>query len=318
MARPGYMFLVCPDPELCKDQVRMRIAQEPSFAAKIFWGDEELSSRYWQALTMQSLMGPRNAVVLRKANEQKEEFWTQIEPILARPRTSVWPLFCLEGEWKSDKPNLSKTLTKHPYWTIAQENDWVWTHPGLSRATLGTELQSFAQRYGLSFAPGIQKKLAESLPVSTIALRNELEKIRLLAGNATEITAEHLAALTEDTPFDIFVFLRQVHNPATRPTVWSHVIHDPALANGDMVFALLALLMREARQLWHLAHGEADKVNLYPSLKNEKMRLAQRLGPKRLSLFWDIVIKAETDIKTGRLKPAQVQDALVRDIQRLW
>lgn len=318
MARPGFTFLVCPDPELSKDQVRVLLDQEPLFAPKIFWGDEELSATYWQTLTMQALIGPKNAVVLRRADEQKEEFWTQIESALARPRTSVWPIFCLEKEWKSGKPSLPKAITKGKYWAVAQKNAWIWEHPGLTKASLGTEINRFAQRHGLSFAPGIQKKLCESLPTSSIALRNELEKIHLLAGDATTITAEHLDALIADSPFDIFVFLRQLQNPATRPAVWSRLVHDPALANGDMIFALLALVVREARQLWHLAHGEAEKVHLYPNLKNEKMRLAQRLGPKRISMLWDIAIQAETDIKTGRVKPAQAQDAFVRDIQDLW
>lgn len=318
MNRPGFSFLVCPDAELIKDRIAELLRQDLNFASKIFWGDEELSAHYWQALTARALMGPQHAVVLRRAHEQKEEFWVQIEAILARPRKSAWPIFCLEGEWKTGKPAVSKIITKGRYWSLALERGWMWEYPGVSRANIGIELDRFSRAHGLSFAPGVKKKLAESLPLTTIALRNELEKILLLAGEATLIRPAHLDALIQDSPFNIFAFLRNLQNPATRPAVWARVFHDPAMSSGDTVFPLLALLIREARQLWQLAHGEAEKVSLPPSLKAEKIRIAQRLGPKRLSQFWDIAIRAETDIKTGRLKSAQAMETVLREVQHLW
>jgi len=90
------------------------------------------------------------------------------------------------------------------------------------------------------------------------------------------------------------------------------------MAGGDMVFPVSSLLLREARQLWQLLHGEDAKVHLYPGLKAEKKNLAKRLGPERISRFWDMVLKADTDIKTGRLKPAQAMENLVKDAARLW
>jgi len=48
------------------------------------------------------------------------------------------------------------------------------------------------------------------------------------------------------------------------------------------------------------------------------MRLAHRLGPARIARFWDLALKADTDIKTGRVKPAQAMENLVRDAQGLW
>ena len=90
------------------------------------------------------------------------------------------------------------------------------------------------------------------------------------------------------------------------------------MAGGDMVFPVSSLMLREARQLWQLLHGEDGKVQLYPSLKTEKKRLAQRLGAARISRFWDIALQADTDIKTGRLKPAQAMENLVKEAARLW
>ena len=176
----------------------------------------------------------------------------------------------------------------------------------------------FAARHGLSFAPGVKKSLAESLPLSTIALRGELEKILLLAGGEKTIQPGHLTALDVEEAFDLFAFLRSLQTPTGRRDAWDRLLNDPAMAGGDMVFPVSSLMLREARQLWQLLHGEDGKVQLYPSLKTEKKRLAQRLGAPRISRFWDIVLQADTDIKTGRLKPAQAMENLVKEAARLW
>ncbi|UTF50353.1 DNA polymerase III subunit delta [Desulfomicrobium sp. ZS1] len=317
MTRQGFSFLVCADPELLKDRVD-ELLEGHGFAVRIFWGDEELPDRFWQTLTVPSMMGPPNAVVLRRAQDQNDEFWTRMGALLAMARPSVWPIFCLEGEWKSGKSAVPKTVSKGKYWDAAQKRGWVWEHPGLSRATIGQELDRFAARHGLTYAHGVKKILAESLPLSTIALRNELEKILLLAGTEKSIQPEHLEALDAEEAFDLFAFLRSLQTPAGRQKAWDRLLNDPAMAGGDMVFPVSSLMLREARQLWQLLHGEDGKVQLYPSLKTEKKRLAQRLGPARISRFWDIVLQADTDIKTGRLKPAQAMENLVKEAQRLW
>jgi len=317
MARPGFSILVCADPELVKDQVSALLAGQ-GFAARTFWGDEELPARYWQTLTVPSMMGPPNAVVLRRAEGQTDEFWARLEPLLAMVRPSVWPMFCLEGEWSRGKPSIPKAAIKGRYWEAARKRGWIWEHPGLTRSTMGQELDRFAARHNLTFAPGVRKILTESMPLSTIALRNELDKIRLLAGDDTTIRPDHLASLDVLDPFDIFAFLRQLQTPQGRKQAWSRLMHDPALSSGDMLFPVAALLVREARILWQLAHGQDSKVQLPPGLKTEKMRLAQRLGPARIARFWDLALKADTDIKTGRVRPAQAMENLVRDAQGLW
>lgn len=317
MTRQGFSFLVCADSELLKDRIG-DLLEGQGFAVRTFWGDEDLPDRYWQTLTIPSMMGPPNAVVLRRAQDQGDEFWSRMESLLAMARPRVWPIFCLEGEWKSGKSNTPKTVTKYKYWGAAQKRGWIWEHPGLSRATIGQELDRFAARHGLTFAPEVKKSLAESLPLSTIALRGELEKILLLAGGEKTIQPGHLTALDVEEAFDLFAFLRSLQTPTGRRNAWDRLLNDPAMAGGDMVFPVSSLMLREARQLWQLLHGEDGKVQLYPSLKTEKKRLAQRLGAARISRFWDIVLQADTDIKTGRLKPAQAMENLVKEAARLW
>lgn len=317
MPRQGFSFLVCPDPELLKDRIG-ELLQAEGFTPRVFWGDEELPPLYWQTLTVPAMMGPPNAVILRRAQEQDEEFWSRIDALLAMARASVWPIFCLEGEWKAGKPSLLKAVTKGRYWPVARKKGWVWEHPGLSRTTIGQELDRFARQHGLTYAPGVKKILAETLPLSFVALRHELEKILLLAGDQTTIQPQHLDALEITASFDLFAFLRSLQQPEGRQKAWQQTLNDPAMASGDMVFPIAAMLVREARQLWQLLHDEDSKVALYPSLKNEKKRLAQRLGPHGVARFWDMALQADTDIKTGRLKAPQAMENLIKEAQRSW
>lgn len=318
MSRQGFSFLVCPDPELIKDRVHDLLRESAGFAPKTFWGDEELPPSYWQALTVPAMMAPPSAVVLRRAQEQGEDFWAKIASSLAMARASIWPIFCIENEWKAGKPSVAKHIAKGKYWTVAQSKGWIWEHPGLARTSIGREIDRFATMHGLAFAPGVKKELCATLPLSTIALRNELHKVLLRAGNETVIAQVHLDALTREDEFDIFTFLRDLQTPSGKKSAWGRTLNDPGMASGDMIFLLSALLVREARQLWHLAHGEEHKVQLHPGIKAEKKKLAQRLGPSRISLFWDLALKADTDIKTGRVKPPQAMENLIRDVQRLW
>ena len=318
MTRQGFSFLVCPDPELLKDRIAELVRSSTGFTTKIFWGDEELADNYWQALNVPPMMAPPSAVVLRRAQEQNAEFWTKISQLLVMARTAIWPLFCLEGEWKAGKPILPKHLTSAKFWTTAQAKGWTWQHPGLSPSTIGAEIDRFMHAAGRTFAPKIRQQLCATLPLSTIALRNELTKILHLAGDETVITATHLEALIQNTPFDIFVFLRELQNSRTRYSVWNRVLNDPALASGDLIFPISALLVREARILWHLAQGEESKVSLPPRIKSEKKQLAQRLGLGRIGKFWDLALKTDTDIKTGLAKPDQAMENLIREIQNIW
>ena len=317
MDRQGFSFLLSPDPELIKDRVA-ELLDGTGFAPRIFWGDEELPADYWQVLTVPSMMGPPNAVVLRRAQERDEEFWSRMDGALAMARPSVWPMFCLESEWKAGKPAPARAVTKGRYWAAARKNGWIWEHPGLSRATIGREVDGFAARHGLTFAPGVRKVLIESLPLATIALRNELEKILLLAGDGGVIRPEYLDTLQPEEPFEIFVFLRELQSPEGRRRAWDTLLNDPAMADGDMVFPISALLVREARLLWRLLHGEESKVQLPPGIKKQKQQLARQLGPDRVARLWDLALRTDTDIKTGRMRPAQALESLVRDAQRLW
>lgn len=188
----------------------------------------------------------------------------------------------------------------------------------MNRRNIGRELDAFAQEHGLTWGPGVKKVLVESLPLTVIALRHELEKILLLLAGEAVVTLEHLAAVQSEHEFDIFSFLRALQTPSGRKSTWETVLNDPAMTSGDLLFPITALLIREARILWLLAHDEDARVNLYPSLKREKKTLAKKMGPKKIGQIWDFALQADTDVKAGRVRPDQALERLVNHVQRLW
>lgn len=120
MAKEGFSFLVSADPELIKDRLQA-LTQPLGFTLRIFWGDEALDDQYWQMLSVPNMMGPPNAVVLRRAQEQGSEFWKTMTTHLARAKVSIWPIFCLEGPWKSGRSSLPKVITQSKFWIVAQK-----------------------------------------------------------------------------------------------------------------------------------------------------------------------------------------------------
>ncbi|NLV96290.1 MAG: hypothetical protein GX043_02995 [Desulfovibrionales bacterium] len=317
MSKEGFSFLICPDPELIKDRLAELLVPR-GFSLRIFWGDEDVDVHYWQILTVPNMMGPPNAVVLRRAQDQSGDFWQKIESLLSMDRPSIWPVFCLEGAWKAGKATPPKAITQGKYWEVAQKKGWIWEHPGLTYNTLGQEVDKFAATHHLTFAPQVRRILIESLPLSVIALRNELDKILLLLGESKVVESNHLVCLDKQQDFDVFAFLRTCQTQHGGKDVWNSMLNDLEMASGDMLFPISALLVREARILWLLAQGQDNQVQLYPRLKAEKKQLAQKLGPRRISQIWDFALQADADVKSGRLRPVQALERLVRDAQRLW
>lgn len=49
--RPGFSFLLCPDPELIRLEVEAlmeRHGQDRTWVRRVYWGDDELPGAFWQ------------------------------------------------------------------------------------------------------------------------------------------------------------------------------------------------------------------------------------------------------------------------------
>lgn len=320
MQRPGFTFLVCPDPELARQRVRTLAAgQDPPLERRTYWGDDEaLPPGFWSDLSVASLFAAPRMVVLRRADARPEAFWSQLTPCLAGFNAAVWPVFCLEGEWDKGRPRRPKAVTRQKFWAVAEKRGWVEDVPGLTARTLPDHLRRELAARGLAAPAAVARRLAELLPPDAAAAAAELDKLALAAGERRQLTPADLAAVAAEPQMNIFDFLRAALEGSAPVKVWSRVLADRQAASNDkMLFAFLGLLTREARLLWELAHGEKPSVWVSDYARGQKLGLAQRLGPARIAGLLELALAAELGVKGGTRDPEQAFEALAAGLHAL-
>ena len=319
-SRPGFTFCVCPDPE----RLRLTISQTlhawgpGNWERRVFWGDEDLPSSFWQDLSVPSLMGPPRAVIVRRAHNLKADFWTHLIPHLRGFRQNIWPFFCLEGAWPKGKPSILKTITSKPYWNVALKKKWVWQDQGLTRSNITGEVSGWAQRHGITFEQGVLQAFCRTLPLETFALHNELEKLSLHLGERTTVSSADLQIFDHPLDMDMFTFLRSIQDKRRFLDTWKKILMDQGSGGSDIIFPFLGLLTWEVRTMWQLAAGEEDAVRLPSSIKSMKRTMARQLGLPGIARIWDLILDAEMSVKTGQKTPDQALEFIVHQLIRIF
>lgn len=135
---------------------------------------------------MPVMMGP-SAVILRRAQDQGEDFWTKIESALAMADDHL--AHALPGRrMENRQTGHHKHIAKGRYTGPWPGQGWTWEHPGLSETPSAWSWTASRPAMVWLSAPGVKSLPGQILPLSTIALRNrELNKILLRAGDDTTI-----------------------------------------------------------------------------------------------------------------------------------
>ena len=318
MERPGFFFLACPDPEIIREKVARLLADTgQSFTKEVFWGDEELGPAFWNALTVQSLMGGRRAVVLRRAEAAPAEFWPKLAPALHGYNDNVWPFFCLEGPFDRKGPKIPKGLAGQPFYKVAEKRKWLFVSPGLTRRDMAPRLADWASRRQLALGPGVAEALAAALPPDLARADNELAKLELALGDRTEIEMADLALLSYHEGMDGFAFLDALASRRDPAAVWREIF-DKELAGEEMIFPFIGLLLYEARTMWRLAAGEAGDIRLPPYILQKKEAMARRLGTAGLARVFEAAFTAEAGIKSGARRPDQAMEGLTAELFQIF
>jgi DNA polymerase-3 subunit delta len=320
MPRPGFSFCICPDSELLKQHVTALLAEHPPASGGpwqrlAYWGDEGLGPKFWEHLTLQSLMGSSRALVVRRAQNLLVDDWDKLHSALARPNAQAWPIFCLEVAFDRKGPKLPKTLTRQKYWQFAQKKQWVWQSAGLDTGGVRAYLQQWTASRGLRFAPGGLESLTRAMPQDAAGLETELAKVALALPRGGEITPQTAELVTFVPELDIFRFIDALVR-GDSPEVWKDIFQQQQAGN-EMLFYFLSLLQREARMLWQLMTGDGQ-VRLPPSVRTRKEKLARDLGPARLARIWDLALEAEMGVKTGERRPDQAMEMLTAGLARVF
>lgn len=317
--RPGFFFLVCPDPEMLHVRVQRLLTQAGGgFARQVFWGDaEDFGPAWWQALAAVSLFAEPKVLVLRRAEELGQDFWDKLVRPLAGFNEHVWPVICLEAAHDPKKgPPLPKGLDGSPYWKVAQDKGWLWISPGLTEQTMVPTLKDWAGAHRLQFGPGVLQELVRVLPKDMAACARELEKLELAAVGGV-INADSLGLVSAAAGLDIFGFLKALEEGRDPAGVWRTVLGHQQASDDGFLFQFLAVLTREARTMWQLAHDDPD-CRVHPYVRKLKTPMALRLGASGLAAVWDLAMEAECSVKSGRKHPDQALEMLAAGLTLLF
>ena len=247
--RPGFSFCICPDGKLLRQQVEELLGAHPDAGRErhVFWGDDELPPKFWEILTLQGLFSTSRVLVMRNAHALTADVWKRLSAALSRPNPQTWPLFCLEVAWEKGQPKIPAHIAKLPCFTFADAKGWIWRSPGLEPRSLRRHIQIRSKALGLDLEPGCVDILAETLLPDAAAVDAELSKLQLLA-DGKPLTQEQARSVSPTTEFNVFAFLRQLQ-AGQAASVWKSILEEQSKGE-EPLFYLLAMLQREARQLW--------------------------------------------------------------------
>jgi DNA polymerase-3 subunit delta len=321
MARPRYLFLICPDPELIKSQVdeRLRTSGQEEWEKKPFWGDDDdpLPAIFWTDLTIKSLFPQPKALIVRRAHALKADQWDKLDAGVKGLSSDIFPIFCLEGHWKGRKAPVPVALSRRGLFKKAKTEGWIWESQGLDQRSLGDFVKKWAMQTGITFEPGADRALAQTLPLDAVAARLELDKLELAAGDQKVIGRDHVGLVAHSDEMAFFDLMDALGQPGAEAAVWKRVIDDHAKSAKDqMLFNLIGFLMSQARMYWLIVSG--GQVKGAPFIIKKKTPIAKRLGQAGIARMIDLAMDAELSIKTGSRRYEEVLDILVAGLIDLF
>ena len=195
--RPGYLFLVCPDAQLIRQQAEAFAAQWPAASGTwerfCYWGDEEPPRAFWENLSLTGLLGTQRLVLVRQANQWNAAVWHRLSKALSQPLAGNFPMFCLEVGFEKGKFKVPAWLMKLPCWTFADKQQWIWRSEGVTDRNITRFIQDEAARAGVKLAQETLARFADTVPRSAEVIANEIEKLALACPPGTVATPEHMS-----------------------------------------------------------------------------------------------------------------------------
>lgn len=334
MTRPAYSFCVCPDSNLLRGRIHSLLTRHPpgqTSAATIwqrfvFWGDEGLTSSFWEHLTLQGLFSFPKALIVRNAQllpaETLRRLFTAIGALAPPggakgplPNSLIWPLICLEVAFEKGKAKIPAHIQKNEFFQLAEKSGWIDSTSGLTPQTLPAFLREEATRAGLTLRQEELSLLARALPPDAAMIASELAKLALLADNDGKLPPGAASFVEQGQELSIFELMRIIQQQGAAPAAWRRILED-RLSGENLIFAFNAILLREARLLWQLLVGQPSY--LPPNIAAQKKMTAESLGLPGVARLWEIALKADKGIKSGERSPDQAFEMLASDLFMLF
>ncbi len=312
--RPGFFICICPDPEIIKDFIDSTLKGfSGRWEKKTLWGDEDVLSSFFNCFFSSSLLGTKQAIVLRHAEKLPKNFWDKLSRFLNRFYSDLCPFICIESQWNRGRcPNI-KFLENKKYYKFARKKKWVFEHPGVTEGFLKNYLKKWAKEKRINLSPEVFYGLLEILPEDFASIKNELRKLELSAEN--NVTSKDLGIIFPSFKYNVFEIIDSIECISPPDKIWSIVLKKE-INSIDVILPIFSLLLREARIFWQLLHNEP--VNLPSWIKDKKYLIAQKLGIKGVIKMYDIIIDADLKLKTSNINPAILFENVVIELQNLF
>lgn len=318
---PGFYFCLCPDSALAREHVDALLegvnGTGPKREVRVFWADDGLDGRFWETLTMQGLTQVPRALLVRSSQNLPADVWKKLSGVLGTPRPDILPIFFLESSWEKGQPKLPAHIAKLRCLEFADKQGWAWRSPGLDARALRIYIQQHAVLLGLRLETDALDALCAVVTPDAMAVHGVLAQLALAcpAGADGRVGVELIRAMAGSTPdVLIFEFIRHLQS-GNVAEVWRTLLREGD-GGESLLFPLLALLVREARQLWQIRAGES--IWLPQQTAHLKRGLASRLGTSGLARLFAVLMDAEWAVKSGRRQPVQALEELVGSLTRLF
>lgn len=343
MSRPAFTICICPDSQLLRDRLDVLLAPPaggrnatdssvnaarpaasdpppapPAWQRLVFWADEGLTGPFWENLTLQGLFAVPKALILRNAQALAADSLKRLSTVLAAMAGSpglVWPLICFEVAFDKGKAKIPVHIPRLPFWQTAEQKGWIEEIPGLTPQTMLAYVRAAAARHGIAASPREIQELARMLPPDAALINSELAKLSLSVDDKGRLPAEALSLAEHGRDVGLFELMRILQQGGDAPAAWQRILED-RLSGENMVFACVAVLLREARTLWQILAGQEPW--LPPQAIAQKKAAARQLGFAGVARLWELALMADKGIKTGERGPDQALEMLAADLFRLF
>ncbi|MCX6784924.1 MAG: DNA polymerase III subunit delta [Candidatus Komeilibacteria bacterium] len=260
--------------------------------------------------------GRKKTPTTSKASKTTENPTEQLITLLSLDPVNIHFIFYEDSE--PDK----KFKPSELWQKLSNEKKNVFYFPAL---TDPLKLSNFVKTYLTTkqiIEPLAITKLLAYCPADLWVVTSELDKLAgFTAGRP--ITEKDVEALVSPTvPDDIFALVAAIGNKQEKLAIQ---LLQQQLANELNELALLKLLEREFRFLWHIKAGlEKNKsvlelakdLSSYDFVIRKKLALAKKISLEQLKNIYLVLLKAESSLKTSTLPPATLLTLLIDTLHK--
>ncbi len=254
-----------------------------------------------QVLLATPMFFSHRLVIVRGLGSLKEQAAALQVLLGGLPDTTVAVLDCHDLDKRT---SLYKALTKLPG---AKE------YKQLSAQELKRWLQQEAKRLGGSLGVVEAQALLDRAGPDQWRLANELDKLTASGVNIDrDMIIEQVSPTLNDSAFSLVEHVMQGNTAAALK------LYDELLLTGSSEPALIGALQWQARVMsLILAEATPDEVSgsgVNPYALNRVRGLTQRLGQEGVAHLYNSLLRADVDLKQGKLKPQQVMTRLLLEL----